>query len=160
MLGVAIQVAEFSPSVIDFFQIVASLAAAASAIFAGIHIYRDTHWRKIARTLSHSPYRNEEFLKAIRQLEHRYQCFEDRKSNQVITGKIDKTLTKDLVLAANYFGQMATELENGLLHENIAKSSLKWRFVKFCSVFEDWLTRDGRHEIYKDTLSLYRRWKG
>ena len=83
----------------------------------------------------------------------------NRNSNEPVVGKIREKAVDDLVFAANMWGHMATEYENKLLDKSIARQVLSAKFLKFCHVFEDWFTRDGRDELYRDTLKLNCEWK-
>lgn len=143
----------------DWTIILASFAAAASAVFAGCQFRADRKWRKLDRTFSHSPYRNVKFLDSIEKLKNKYECFRKRESDGVVLSAIPKQLVPDFVLVANLWGQMAMEYKAGLLDEDIAKKLLRTNFVKFCQIFENWLGSETRSDIYTDTLWLYDKWK-
>ncbi len=115
---------------------------------------------KVERTIAHSPDRNRDLKCVLSSLAKKYPMLKKRDGREVVVGKIDKEFVPDLETAANLWGQMATQYCLGLLDKETAKSVLKWRFIKFCDVFEDWLTRDGRENIYVDTLKLHKLWKG
>lgn len=140
-------------------SIIAGIAAAASAVFAGYHICQDRKWRRLDRTFSHSPYRNEKFLEAIDNLKKNCDCFKDRQSTQQAPELVCKLLVNDLVYAANLWGQMAMEHEKGLLDKKIAKDLLQKNYCKFCHTFEKWLGSSNRDDTYLVTLSLYEKWK-
>jgi len=142
----------------DTGAVLAGAGAALAAIFAAYQICVDRSWRKRDRTFSHSPYRNEEFLTALRELEKKYPFFAKRNSKEQVTRKVGKDIVPHLVIAANFWGQMATEYKIGLLDKKLARNLLRWKFKKFCHVFNDWLKREGRDLIYEDTLELFKEW--
>lgn len=127
--------------------------------------------RKIDRTFSHSPYRTSRFhiarmrlQKAYPQLKIGVDVFDGivlTKSSDLtyrVNGAIKEDYVDDLVMVANMWGQMASEHKLGLLDEMVAREVLRYNFMKFCHVFDDWLHRGDRDRQYNDSLLLYEEW--
>jgi len=127
--------------------------------------------RKIDRTFAHSPYRTKRFHEARMRLQKIYpqliigadifdKIVVGRSADLTyrVNGQILDKHVDDLVMVANMWGQMASEHKLGLLDEMVAREVLRYNFMKFCHVFDDWLHRGDRDRQYNDTLLLYEEW--
>lgn len=127
--------------------------------------------KRIDRTFAHSPYRTARFHIARMRLQKIYpqlkvgaEKFDEivlgrsNDANYRVNGPINEDYVDDLVMVANMWGQMASEHKLGLLDEMVAREVLRYNFMKFCHVFDDWLHRGDRDRQYNDTLLLYEEW--
>ncbi|MBL4892920.1 MAG: hypothetical protein JKX91_14070 [Rhizobiaceae bacterium] len=167
------------------FSAVASIASLVAAFAAAVaarsssrtvqqsrdQMEEDAISRKIDRTFAHSPYRTARFHLARMRLQKIYpqlkisaEYFDDiilKRSADAkyrVNGAIKEEYVDDLVMVANMWGQMASEHKLGLLDEMVAREVLRYNFMKFCHVFDDWLHRGDRDRQYNDTLLLYEEW--
>lgn len=167
------------------FSAVASVASLVAAFAAAVaarsssravqqsrdQMEEDAISRKIDRTFAHSPYKTARFHLARMRLQKIYpqlkigaEHFEEiilKKSADPkfrVNESIKEEYVDDLVMVANMWGQMASEHKLGLLDEMVARDVLRFNFMKFCHVFDDWLHRGHRERIYNDSLILYEEW--
>lgn len=167
------------------FSAIASVASVVAAIAAWLaarssartvqqsndQMEEDIISRKIDRTFGHSPYRTTRFHLARMKLQKAYPQLKigadifdavvlgkSSDTNYRVDGPIKEDHVDDLVMVANMWGQMASEHKLGLLDEMVAREVLRYNFMKFCHVFDDWLHRGARDRQYNDTLLLYEEW--
>ncbi|MBL4732027.1 MAG: hypothetical protein JKY82_05430 [Rhizobiaceae bacterium] len=149
----------------------AARSSARSVLQSRIQMEEDATARKIDRTFAHSPYRTTRFHIARMRLQKVYpqlkigaEIFDkvvlgqSSDVNYRVNEPIKEEYVDDLVMVANMWGQMASEHKLGLLDEMVAREVLRFNFMKFCHVFDNWLRRGGRDRIYNDSLILYEEW--
>jgi hypothetical protein len=129
-------------------------AARRAANTAESQLRDERTWKMRERVFYHSPYRNDKLNDSIRYLESKYKYKHEKVDTYDEKANEEEIL--NIEIAANLFGQMASEYQNDLIDKALGKKVLKNNFVSFCRYFKPWLEK--REELYSDTLALYKEW--